>query len=144
MRVAFDDIEGLAAAERMQVMPSQDPAVEARGHRPGTPYIEHVYVAFLGPSATWLWQRHARVATARPSTAIDMTELVASLGLATGETARPTGRTRTGRRRCGTRCAASDPLLLSQGFDAVAEVEFERATGPDCDTVILALSVGDV
>src|SRR2546430_2898972 len=44
---------------------------------------------------------------------------------------RPTGRTRTGRqrRRCSTRCAASDPFLLSQGSDAVAEVEFERAAG---------------
>ena len=55
----------------------------ARGHRPGSPYIEHVYVSSLGPSATWLWQRLARLATASPSTIIDMADLAASLGLGT-------------------------------------------------------------
>jgi hypothetical protein len=65
----------------MQVIALHNPAVETNGHRPGSPYVEHVYVSSLGPSATWLWQRLARVATARPSTIIDMADLAASLGL---------------------------------------------------------------
>lgn len=69
--------------ERMQVIALHNPAVETKGHRPGSPYIEHVYVSYLGPSATWLWQRLARVATASPSTVIDMADLAASLGLGT-------------------------------------------------------------
>ncbi len=69
--------------ERMQVIALHNPAVEAKGHRPGSPYIEHVYVSYLGPSATWLWQRLARVATASSSTVVDMADLAASLGLGT-------------------------------------------------------------
>jgi hypothetical protein len=67
----------------MQVIAVRNPAVEATGHRPGSPYVEHVYVSHLGPTATWLWQRLARVATAAPSTIIDMADLAASLGLGT-------------------------------------------------------------
>jgi hypothetical protein len=73
----------LPTPQRMQVIAWHNPAVEASGHRPGTPYVEHVYVSHLGPSATWLWQRLARVATANPSTIIDMADLAASLGLGT-------------------------------------------------------------
>jgi hypothetical protein len=73
----------LPTPERMQVIALHSPAVEANGHRPGSPYIEHVYVSTLGPSATWLWQRLARVATASPSTVIDMADLAAGLGLGT-------------------------------------------------------------
>jgi hypothetical protein len=67
----------------MQVIALQNPGVETKGHRPGSPYIEHVYVSYLGPSATWLWQRLARVATVSPSTVVDMADLAASLGLGT-------------------------------------------------------------
>jgi len=73
----------LPTPERLQVTAWHNPAVEANGHRPGSPYIEHVYVSSLGPSATWLWQRLARIATARPSTIVDMPDLAASLGLGT-------------------------------------------------------------
>ena len=73
----------LPTPERMQVIALHNPATDTKGHRPGSPYIEHVYVSSLGPSATWLWQRLARVATARPSTIIDMADLAGSLGLGT-------------------------------------------------------------
>jgi hypothetical protein len=75
--------EHLPTPGRMQVIALHNPAVETKGHRPGSPYIEHVYVSSLGPSATWLWQRLARVATASPSTVVDMADLAASLGLGT-------------------------------------------------------------
>jgi hypothetical protein len=73
----------LPTPQRMQIIALRNPAVEAGGHRPGSAYIEFVYVSHLGPSATWLWQRLARAATANPSTIIDMAELAASLGLGT-------------------------------------------------------------
>jgi len=63
--------------ERLRVVAFRDPRVEARGHGPGSPYIEAVYVGVLGPSATWLWQRLARTA----ATELDTLELSASLGL---------------------------------------------------------------
>ena len=75
--------ENLPTAERMRIIALHVAAVEAKGHRPGSPYVEHVYVSYLGPSATWPWQRLARVATASPSTIIDMANLAASLGLGT-------------------------------------------------------------
>ena len=51
------------------------------GHRPGSAYIECVDLSSLGPSTTWLWQRLARVDTARPAAVIDMADLAARLGL---------------------------------------------------------------
>jgi hypothetical protein len=71
----------LPTPERMQVIALHNAAVEAGGHRPGSPYIEQVYVSHLGPTATWLWQRLARLATASPSTIIDMADLASSFGL---------------------------------------------------------------
>jgi len=67
--------------ERLRVVAFRDPRVEARGHGPGSPYIEAVYVGVLGPSATWLWQRLARTAALTPATELDTLELSASLGL---------------------------------------------------------------
>ena len=69
--------------ERMTVIAYRDPLVEARGHRPGSPYIEKVTLSALGPAASWLWTRLARIAANRPSTVIDMADLAASLGLST-------------------------------------------------------------
>lgn len=51
------------------------------GHRPGSPYVEAVWLGLLGPSATWAWQRLARQAEARPGTRIDTVDLAISLGL---------------------------------------------------------------
>lgn len=70
--------------EHLRVVAYRDPRVEARGHRPGSPYIEAVYVGVLGPSATWLWQRLARTATLSPTTELDTLELAADLGLGQG------------------------------------------------------------
>ena len=39
-----------------------DPAVERFGHRPGSPYVEFVWLGILGPSTTFAWQRLARLA----------------------------------------------------------------------------------
>lgn len=66
---------------QMHVVALRDPHVEASGHRPGSAYIEAVYLGQLGPSATWLWQRLARTATVRPRLSIDMVDLAGSLGL---------------------------------------------------------------
>lgn len=70
-----------ATPARMAVSPWRDQGVELNGHRPGSAYIEHVYLGLLGPSATWLWMRSARVATRHPGTSIDMVDLAQSLGL---------------------------------------------------------------
>jgi hypothetical protein len=67
----------------MTVIALADPVVEGRGHRPGSAYIEHVWLSALGPASTWMWTRLARLAAARPSTLIDMPDLAASLGLGT-------------------------------------------------------------
>ncbi|MHB8246460.1 MAG: hypothetical protein ACYDGN_14150 [Acidimicrobiales bacterium] len=58
-----------------------DPVIEHLGHRPGSPYIELVWLGILGPSATLAWQRLARQAAAMPSSNLDMTDLSVSLGL---------------------------------------------------------------
>lgn len=67
--------------EHLHVVAYRDPRVEARGHRPGSPYIEAVYVGILGPTASWLWQRLARTAAVASVTELDTLELAASLGL---------------------------------------------------------------
>ena len=61
-----------------------DPVVERLGHRPGSPYIELVWLGILGPSATLAWQRLARQAAAVPSSKLDVVDLSVSLGLGTG------------------------------------------------------------
>lgn len=61
-----------------------DPMLEAHGHRPGSPYVEAVWLGVLGPSTTLCWQRLARLATARPATPIDAADLAISLGLGDG------------------------------------------------------------
>jgi hypothetical protein len=58
-----------------------DPVVERFGHRPGSPYVEFVWLGILGPSTTFAWQRLARQAAAMPSSKIDITDLSVSLGL---------------------------------------------------------------
>jgi hypothetical protein len=58
-----------------------DPVVESFGHRPGSPYVEFVWLGILGPSTTFAWQRLARQAAAMTSTRIDVIDLSVSLGL---------------------------------------------------------------
>jgi hypothetical protein len=69
---------------RLHVAALPDPHHHNRGHRPGSAYVEAVYLGHLGPTATWLWQRLARTATARPATIVDTTDLAVSLGLGHG------------------------------------------------------------
>lgn len=65
----------------LQVVRWSDPLVEAAGHRAGSPYVEAVWLGVLGPSATWTWQRLARLAQVRPATRIDTVDLATSIGL---------------------------------------------------------------
>jgi hypothetical protein len=65
----------------LTIVPWPDPLIEAHGHKPGSPYIEATWLGILGPSTTLCWQRLSRLATARPTTAIDTTDLAVSLGL---------------------------------------------------------------
>jgi len=67
----------------MLIIAFPDPVIEARGHRPGSPYIEKVWLSTLGPASTWMWTRLARAAASSPSTVVDMVDLAASLGLGT-------------------------------------------------------------
>ena len=71
--------------EKMHLSAWRDPTVEAVGHRPGSPYVEAVWLSVLGPASSWGWQRLARIAAASRSTVIiDAAELAASIGLGTG------------------------------------------------------------
>jgi len=66
---------------RLVIAAWEHPLLDRLGHRPGSPYIEHVWLPILGPSTTWAYQHLARHATTHPGTAIDTAELAAGLGL---------------------------------------------------------------
>jgi hypothetical protein len=66
---------------RLAIVAWPDPVVEAHGHKPGSPYVEAVWLGALGPSTTLCWQRLARLAAARPGAEIDTVDLAVSLGL---------------------------------------------------------------
>lgn len=68
---------------RLVITAWEHPLLDRLGHRPGSPYIEHVWLPILGPSTTWAYQHLARHATTHPGTAIDTAELAAGLGLST-------------------------------------------------------------
>lgn len=70
-----------ATPATLTVIPLADPSGGTSGHRPGDPYIEFCWLPVLGPSATWCFQRLARLAAARPATTIDTVDLAVSLGL---------------------------------------------------------------
>jgi len=69
---------------RLTIVAWPDTVIEAHGHRPGSAYVEAVWLGVLGPSATWAWQRLARIAATRPGVTVDTVDLATSLGL--GET----------------------------------------------------------
>jgi hypothetical protein len=69
---------------RITVIAWPDPVIEAHGHRPGSAYIEAVWLGRLGPSTTLAWQRMARIASAHRETVIDSVDLATSLGLGQG------------------------------------------------------------
>lgn len=58
-----------------------DPLVERLGHRPGSPYVELVWLGVLGPSTTLAWQRLARQVTIAGPGMVDVADLSLSLGL---------------------------------------------------------------
>ena len=66
---------------RLTVVAWPDTVIEAHGHRPGSAYVEAVWLGVLGPSATWAWTRLARIAKTRPGLTIDSVDLATSLGL---------------------------------------------------------------
>ena len=59
-----------------------DPLVERHGYPADGDYLEYFWVGTLGPTATWLYRRLARVAALHPlGVAVDLSELATSLGL---------------------------------------------------------------
>ena len=50
-------------------------------HRPGSPYVQAVWLGVLGPSATLAWERLARQAGAAPGSEVGCADLARSLGL---------------------------------------------------------------
>ncbi len=68
----------------LNVVAWPDPIIDAHGHRPGSPYVEAVWLGVLGPSTTLCWARLSRIANTRPATAVDITDLAVSLGLGPG------------------------------------------------------------
>jgi hypothetical protein len=68
----------------LTLVPLPDPVVERLGHRPGSPYVEFVWLGVLGPSTTFAWQRLARQATAISSSNLDVADFSLSLGLGEG------------------------------------------------------------
>lgn len=76
--------QGSETPERLTVVAWRDPLVETRGHRPGSPYVELVWLGTLGPSTTLCWQRLSRLAATGPGTEVDTADLSRSLGLGDG------------------------------------------------------------
>ena len=68
----------------LKLVPLPDPVVERLGHRPGSPYVEFVWLGILGPSTTFAWQRLARQVTAISSSSLDVVDFSVSLGLGEG------------------------------------------------------------
>ncbi len=69
------------APANLTVVAWPDAIIEPRGHKPGSPYIEAVWLGVLGPATVLCWSRLSRIATARPGTVIDTADLAVSLGL---------------------------------------------------------------
>lgn len=64
------------------VLPLPDPVVEQAGFTVASPYVEAVWLAVLGPSATWALRRLGTMATVRPEgVRVELAQFAASLGL---------------------------------------------------------------
>ncbi len=68
----------------MVVTALDDPVTDSLGHRPGSPYVDDVWLGALGPTTTWAWSGLARVAQGSPGATLDMADLARSFGLGTG------------------------------------------------------------
>ena len=75
----------LATPAFMVVTALDDRVTDSLGHRPGSPYVEDVWLGVLGPTTTWAWLRLARVAGESPGSTLDMADLARSLGVSTGK-----------------------------------------------------------
>ena len=69
------------APANLTVVAWPDPIIEPRGHKPGSPYVEAVWLGILGPATVLCWSRLSRIAEARPGTVVDTSDLAVSLGL---------------------------------------------------------------
>ena len=69
---------------QLYVIAWSDPVIEGLGHRPGSAYIEAVWLGLLGPTTTFAWMRLSRLAAARPSATVDAVDLAVSLGVGEG------------------------------------------------------------
>lgn len=100
----------------------QDPLTESRGHKPGSPYVETVWLGVLGPSTTLCWSRLSRIATARPGSVVDTTDLGISLGLS-GNLGRSAPITRTLERMImfGAAARSGDTLAIRRALPDVSE-----------------------
>jgi hypothetical protein len=64
------------------VLPWPDPVVDAVGHDPRSPYVEHFWLGILGPSTTWLLRRMAAAFDTEPDGfELDLQETAGALGL---------------------------------------------------------------
>lgn len=64
------------------VRPMPDPVVEQAGFPVGSPYVEAVWLAVLGPSATWALRQLGTMATVRPEgVRVELAQFASSLGL---------------------------------------------------------------
>ncbi len=70
----------------LTVIAYRDDVIEQLGYGPGHQHIECVWLAILGLSVTWAWQRLARLAAAKAGQPItvDAVDLAVSLGLGEG------------------------------------------------------------
>lgn len=126
----------LETPAKLTVAPWRDPLIEAAGHRPGTPYVETVWLAIIGPASTWGWQRLARIAAASKTTVtIDAAELAAGLGLGTslGRNA-PISRTLARLEAFGTLQRSGDSLRVRLALPDVPEHRVAKL----CSSVRLA------
>lgn len=134
----------LETPAKLNVAAWRDPLIEAAGHRPGTPYVEAVWLAIIGPASTWGWQRLARIAAASKTTVtIDAAELAAGLGLGTslGRNA-PISRTLARLEAFGTvqrsatasGCASPCPMFPSNGWPSSARRPSSPISASPTDT----------
>lgn len=66
----------------MTVLPLPDPVVEQAGFAVASPYVEAVWLAVLGPSATWALRRLGTMATVCPDgVRVELAQFAASIGL---------------------------------------------------------------
>lgn len=126
----------LETPAKLNVAPWRDPLIEAVGHRPGSPYVETVWLAIIGPASAWGWQRLARIAAASKTTVtIDAAELAAGLGLGTslGRNA-PLSRTLARLEAFGTLQRSGDSLGVRLALPDVPEQRVAKL----CPTAQLA------